>query len=62
MYCSLPLADILLSCYGDECSVANGNRELCMYDSVSQSVCENEGCCYDTAVTPNCYNSKNESK
>ena len=42
-------------CHGDQCSVATGDRELCMYEGVSQTVCENEGCCYDSVTSPNCY-------
>ena len=48
-------------CYGDQCAVAMGDRELCMFEGVTQTVCENEGCCYDDGTTPNCYYSNYES-
>ena len=53
---------ILHRCYGDQCAVATIDRELCMYEGVPQTVCENEGCCYDTMTSPNCYYSKDEGK
>ena len=53
----LPLLD---RCYGDQCYVATGDQELCLYEGVSQTVCENEGCCYDAMTSPNCYYSNLE--
>ena len=55
------LAIILLHrCRGDQCTVATGDRDLCMYEVVPQTACENEGCCYDTMTSPNCYYSNAE--
>ena len=50
----------MLHCLGDQCTVATRDRELCMYEGVPQTVCENKGCCYDTMTSPNCYYSNNE--
>ena len=50
----------MLRCLGDQCTVATGDRDLCMYEGVPQTVCENEGCCYDTMTSPNCYYSNAE--
>ena len=56
------LVTSLNCCYGNQCAIASGYRELCMYETVSQTVCENEGCCYDAVKSPNCYYSKAEGK
>ena len=50
----------MLRCLGDQCTVATGDRDLCMYEGVPQTVCKNEGCCYDTMTSPNCYYSNAE--
>ena len=51
---------LLRRCYGDQCAVLTGDRDLCMFEGVSQTVCENEGCCYDSTTSPNCYYSSAE--
>ena len=43
----------------DECAIATGDRELCMYQGVPQTSCEGEGCCFDTNSS-SCYFSNAE--
>ena len=45
----------------DQCTKDTRDRKLCMYDTVGQDACENEGCCYDSTISPNCYYSNDES-